>query len=412
MSEARSSPAEKTLLDLPLPIETPPDLVALRRDLHRWPELRFQEHRTAAAVERHLAASRLSTRTGIAGTGVFASIDSGIPGPHVLIRADMDGMPIADLKQVSYASRVPGVAHACGHDVHTVVALGVADRFAMRAPPCGRVSFVFQPAEERPFGEPSGARAMLEDGLLAEAAPDAVLGLHCWPDLPVGTIGIDEHIAMAAKDAFRVRLRGKTAHAANPSFGRDAILGIAQVITALHQGFSRSRDAADLAILNVGTVSGGQSQSVIADSAEVTGTLRTTEPAVRKRLRTEIERIAQSAALMLDLRCEFSWADEMPAIINDPRLVLCARDASEELIGSGNTRMLTTPPMTTDDFALFAELMPALYLKLGVCGGDRCASLHNGAFDVDERSIGVGVAVLHLIALKLLTRTLSGWDQV
>ena len=194
------------MLDLPLHIETPPDLIALRREFHRWPELRFQEHRTAAAVASRLQSRGYAVRTGIARTGVFAFRDSNIPGPNVLIRADMDALPMADLKKVSYASSVPGVAHACGHDVHTVVALGVADRFANVPPICGRVSFVFQPAEERPFGEASGARAMLDEGVLADSLPDVVLGLHCWPDLPVGTIGIDEHIAMAAKDAFRVRL--------------------------------------------------------------------------------------------------------------------------------------------------------------------------------------------------------------
>ncbi len=393
-------------------IETPPELVALRRQLHRSPELRFQEHRTAAIVESRLRASGYTVRSGVAGTGVFAFRDTGPPGPHVLIRADMDAMPVTDLKDVSYASSVPGVAHACGHDVHTVVAVGVAERFALDVPPCGRVSFVFQPAEERPFGEPSGARAMLDEGILAEYPPDAVLGLHCWPDLPVGSIGIDQRIAMGGKDAFRIKFTGIGAHAATPSRGRDAILGIAQLVTTLHQGYSRSLDPGDLAVLNVGTIWGGRSQSVIADEAEVTGTLRTVDPLVRDRLRTEIERISTAAAATLALDCEFTWADEMPAIINDPRLVRCAIAVSGELVGRENTRILTTSPMTSDDFALFAEMAPALYLKLGVCGSDTCPSLHNGAFDVDERAIGVGISLLHGIAMSVLTRTLAGWEEV
>ena len=159
-------------------------------------------------------------------------------------------------KDVPYRSTVPGVSHACGHDVHTTVMVGVAERLAAAPLPAGRVSVVFQPAEERPFGEPSGAVRMLEEGLLADGDPTAVIGLHCWPDLPAGTIGIDDVIAMGGKDAFRIALEGRPSHAATPSRGRDAILGIAQLVTGLHQGFARSLDPGDLAILNVGTIHG------------------------------------------------------------------------------------------------------------------------------------------------------------
>ena len=173
-----------------------------------------------------------------------------------MLRADMDAMPVPDSKDVPYRSTVPGVSHACGHDVHTTVMVGVAERLAAAPLPAGRVSVVFQPAEERPFGEPSGAVRMLEEGLLADGDPTAVIGLHCWPDLPAGTIGIDDVIAMGGKDAFRIALEGRPSHAATPSRGRDAILGIAQLVTGLHQGFARSLDPGDLAILNVGTIHG------------------------------------------------------------------------------------------------------------------------------------------------------------
>lgn len=391
------------------PLQTSASLIALRRAIHRSPELRFQEYRTAALVEERLRDSGYTVRSGVGGTGVFAWRAATEAGPHVVIRADMDALPITDLKDVPYASANPGVAHACGHDVHTVVALGVAERLAQGPLPCGRVSFAFQPAEERPFGEPSGARAMLAEGILADPSPDAVLGLHCWPDLPVGSVGIDERIAMGAKDAFSVRFNGKGAHAATPSRGRDAILGVAQLVTALYQGFSRSLDPGDLGVLNLGTVHGGSSQSIVAERAEATGTIRTVDPAVRGRLRVEIERIAAGVAAMNALESEFTWADEMPAIVNDPRLAACARAVGEELIGPSNTRILTVPPLTSDDFALLAELAPALYLKLGVCGGEGCAPLHNGAFDADERAIGIGVGILEAVALRLLMRPVAEW---
>ncbi len=391
------------------PPASPGSLVALRREIHRSPELRFEEHRTAGLIQKRLEASGYAVRTGVGRTGLVATTIGDAPGPHILIRADMDAMPVADLKAVSYTSTVPGVAHACGHDVHSVVVLGVAERLSSHPVAGGRVTFIFQPAEERPFGEPSGARAMIDTGFLTDHPVDAVLGMHCWPDLPAGSIGIDERIAMGSKDAFRVRLIGEAAHAAAPSRGRDAVLGIAHLVTALYQAFARSLDPGDLAVLNVGTISGGSSQSVVASSAEVTGTLRTVEPALRARLRNQIERIAESAAAMLALGCEFTWADEMPSIINDPRLVRCSREVVEGVIGPAQTRMISSPPMTSDDFALFAELAPALYLKLGVCGGEACAPLHSGAFDIDESAIGVGVLVLEGVARRLLSQSSDQW---
>lgn len=396
---------------VPEQLRTPASLVELRRSIHREPELRFGEHRTAGLVADRLRVSGYTVRTDVGGTGVLAWRTGPAAGPHVVVRADLDALPIDDLKTVPYASIHPGAAHACGHDVHTAVVVGVAERLARTSLPRGRVSFVFQPAEERPFGEPSGARAVMDAGVFADARVDAVLGLHCWPDLPVGSVGIDERIAMAAKDAFRVRLRGRTAHAAAPSRGRDALLGIAQLVTALHQGFARSLDPGELAVLNLGTVHGGQSQSVVADQAEVTGTLRTVEPEVRTRLRATIERITAGVATMADVDPALTWADEMPAIVNDPRLAACARAVAEDLVGRTSTRILTSPPMTTDDFALFAEIAPLLYLKLGVCGDASCPPLHNGAFDVDERAIGIGVGVIAEIVRRLLSRSVAEWDS-
>jgi amidohydrolase len=395
-------------------IATPESLIELRRELHRHPELRFEEHRTAALVAERVAAAGWQVRSGIATTGVLATREGPEPGPHLLLRADMDALPVGDPKSVPYASRVPGVAHACGHDAHVAILVGVAERLAREALPAGRVSLVFQPGEERPFGEPSGAQAMLEDGLLDGRRPTAVLALHCWPYLPAGSIGIDERIAMAGKDAFRIELLGHPAHAASPSRGRDAILAAAQVVTGLHQAFARALDARDTAALNVGTLRGGTSQSVVAANAELTGTIRTVEAEVRSRLRETVERVAAAGAAMAGVGHTLTWSDAMPAIQNDPRLVRCAHEVGSDLLGSDRTVRLPEPPMTADDFALFAELAPALYLKLGVRGdpgGPGGAALHDGAFDIDERALGVGVAVLHELTLRLLRRPLDAWAR-
>lgn len=393
-------------------ILTPSDLIELRRDLHRHPELRFEERRTAALVRDRVAATGWQVRTGIATTGVVATREASEPGPHVVLRADMDALPVHDPKAVPYASVVPGVTHACGHDAHVAIMVGLAERLAREPFAAGRVSIVFQPGEERPFGEPSGAQAMLESGLFDGQAPSVVLALHCWPYLSAGTIGIDERIAMAGKDAFRIELTGHPTHAASPSRGRDAILAASQVVTGLHQAFARALDARDTAVLNVGTIRGGTSQSVVAASAELTGTIRTVDPAVRARLRETVERVAAAGAAMAGVSHELTWSDAMPAIVNDPRLVRCAHEVGGDLLGAERTIRLPEPPMTADDFALFAELAPALYLKLGVRGdpdGPGGAALHDGAFDIDERAIGVGVAVMHELTLRLLQRPLDAW---
>lgn len=382
-------------------------LVELRHDLHRHPELRFSEHRTAAILGERLRALGYRVRTGVGGTGIAATLDDGRPGPTVLLRADMDALPIADQTTTDHRSENPGVTHACGHDVHMAVVLGVAERLAAERMP-GRLLVVFQPAEERPFGQASGAQAMLDEGLLADGEPAAVLGLHCWPDLPAGEVGIDDRIAMGAKDAFAIDLRGQGAHAATPSRGRDAILGLGALISGLHAGVGRALDATDRAAFNIGTVQAGRSQSVIAEDASLTGTLRTVDPEVRARLRATIERVTGGVAATHGLTADLRWADEMPPVLNDPglaqRAIAVAKDAGIRV------RRLSEPPMTADDFALLGAGRPALYLKLGVRdpASDDWPPLHNGHFDVDDRCVGVGVRLLTGLVTSLLTDGVDG----
>ena len=385
-------------------VTTPPELIALRRQLHRDPELRFAEVRTAAMMAERLVGLGFVVRTGIGGTGVVGELRGTAAGPHVLIRADMDALPVQDQKMTDYASGNAGAMHACGHDVHMSVVLGAAQRLAAVGVRAGRLTVVFQPAEERPFGQPSGAQRMLEDGVLADGDPDWVLGLHAWPDLPAGSVGVDALIAMGAKDAFSIAFRGQGAHAATPSRGRDAILAIAGLVTALHAGVARALDASDRTAFNIGTVAGGRSQSVVPEDAVITGTLRTVDPDVRARLRETIERITAGVAAAHGVSPALTWADEMPAVVNDPRLVRRTLAVATRVLGTDGARLLPDPPMTADDFALFAEHGPAVYFKQGVA--DPAASswppLHSSVFDVDERCIGVGIAVLTALATDLL----------
>jgi len=372
----------------------PPDLVAFRRDLHAHPELRFTEHRTAARVSERLRASGWQVTEGVARTGLVAILNGTRPGPCVAVRADLDALPVQDNKQVAYASTSPGVCHACGHDVHTTVVVGLGERLARSRDWPGVVKLIFQPAEEIPFGEPSGGAAMVDSGVLADPHVDAVLGLHCWPELDAGTIGIDQHVAMAAKDAFRVRVVGAGAHAATPSGGVDAILAASQLVTSLHHLVSRRTDAHERAALNIGTIAGGRSQSVLADSVELTGTIRTIDESVRQRLKTALEQVAAGVGAAAGARVDVEWANAMPAVRNADALVTRARLVLHSRLGLAALRELIDPPMTTDDFALYAERVPGLYLKLGVRGPAHDRPLHHSLFDVDERAIATGVDAL------------------
>jgi amidohydrolase len=381
-------------------------LTELRRDLHRHPELRFSEHRTSQVLADHLRDAGFQVRTGFAGTAVLGTWNSGRPGRHVLLRADMDALPTADLTGTPYASRNDGVCHACGHDVHCVVVLGAALLLQAAGLAAGGFSVLFQPAEEVPFGELSGAQAVLDSGALDELSGiTAVLGLHCWPQLPVGTVGVDPVIAMAAKLAFRIGLVGEGAHAATPHLGRDALLAAAQLTLTLHTLIGRQADASDRAALNVGTLRAGSSQSIVPPSAELTGTVRSVDDQVAQRLRDAIERAAAGVGAAFGVEAEVNWKNQMPAVRNEPELV---RLALRELGGVPHVQRVVSlpdPPMTTDDFALYARRWPGVYLKLGVAapGAQAWPSLHDGRFDVDETCIATGSHALATLAAVALT---------
>jgi amidohydrolase len=381
------------------------DLVELRRDLHRHPELRFQEFRTAGLVAARLGAAGLEVTEGVAGTGVVATLGAG--HPHVLIRADMDALPTSDLKDVEYRSQTDGVCHACGHDVHVAVVLGVAEQLAKTPDLPGRVTVVFQPAEEIPFGEESGGRAVVDTGVLADV--DLVLGLHCWPWLPAGTVGVDERVAMASKSAFKISVHGLGAHAAAPDQGRDAIVAASHIVTSLHQLQSRETRPGQRATINVGTIIGGRSQSIVPPTAELTGTIRSAEPELGATLRSAVERVVAGVSTVSDVEATVDWKNDMPPVINDGRLVRRALDVLAQT-PSIEPLLVNDPPMTADDFALYAEQRPGLYIKLGVASPDGTVGarpLHDSRFDVDERAIAVGVAALAALTTDLLENPLE-----
>lgn len=374
-------------------------LRVFRRSIHEDPELRFEEHRTARRVVEFLDGVG-EIREGIAGTGVLCTLRGELPGPSILLRADMDAYPVSEETGLPFASPHAGVSHACGHDIHTAVVAGVARRLAAEGLRRGSVTVLFQPAEEIPFGQPSGARAVLASGELAEAY-DAILGLHCWPELAVGDIGIDASIAMAAKDAFRVDFTGEAAHVAMPAAGRDALVALSAFVLQFYALAPRRRNASEPVALNIGTASAGSSQSQLPPRSVLTGTIRTHHRETRDRIVTAVDALAEGIAVGHGVGVEVTWSDAMPAVQNEPELAQRAAAALGEAAVTTDLGL----PMASEDFALFAERGPSLYLKLGVRGNGAAHPLHSARFAPDEDAIDSGVDALETIIRDILEET-------
>jgi amidohydrolase len=377
-----------------------PDLIALRRDLHRHPELGFQEVRTAGIVAERLRALGYTVRTGIGKTGVTGFLAGGRPGKTVLLRADMDALPIQEETEVPWRSEAPGVMHACGHDTHVAMALAAAEVLARAAPSlAGNLFFVFQPAEEGA----SGAGAMLQDGVLEGVAPDAAVAIHALTFWPAGTLAICDGAAMASADRLRITVTGKGGHGATPHLTRDPVVAAAQIVCALQTLVSRETPPLEAAALSITMLRAGSAFNIIPDTAEMTGTLRCFSPALRETLAAAVKRTAEGIAAALG--CSARAVDEhlTPAVLNDPAVTRIAREAAAEIVGAD--RVLTPQPLTgSEDAALFWQRVPGCYAFLGAAPADGTPGvpIHNAKFDVDESALPIGVEFLVRTSRKLL----------
>jgi amidohydrolase len=380
-------------------------LVALRRTVHRHPELGFQERRTAGLIADRLAELDISVRTGVAKTGVVGDlVVPGSAGPCIALRADMDALPIQEESDAPYASEVPGVMHACGHDVHVACLLGAAQLLAEAAAAGslrGQVRFLFQPAEEMQDDEGlSGAVRMVNEG--AMEGVDAVVGLHVWADVPVGTIGIREGVTTAYPDKFVLVVRGQEAHGAYPQKGIDAISLAAQVIQALQTVVSRRLDPTRSKVLTVGTIKGGSVQNVLAGEVTMTGTIRTFEPETREILISEMER-ACGVARALGGDFELTVIPGYIPIVNDAALTALVRQVGVDLLGEENVRDQPLE-MGGEDFSYLAREAPGCFFWLGGgLPGEPKRIHHHPHFDVDERCLPLGAALLAETAIRYLT---------
>lgn len=377
-------------------------LIKFRRDIHSNPELSGEEKNTSAFVAGVLEDNDIETRREVGGHGVVGLLRGGGPGPTIAFRADMDALPIADTKDVDYASTVPGVMHACGHDVHTSVLMGAAVVLAgIRERLKGNVKFIFQPSEERSV---TGAKLMIEDGVLDDPAPSAIVALHCFPELPVGTIGHKSGVMTASADRFKITIKGRSGHASRPHQTVDAVLLAALAINAIHHIVSRRTDPLHHAVISIGTICGGDAPNIIADTVVMEGTVRTLDTEARTKIPVLIEETICGVTEGMGGSFELSYDYGTPSVINDPVVDGFVGEAAADVLGPERVVLMSDPLMGAEDFAYFADRVPGTLFRLGTSNPARglTAPLHNAKFDVDEDAVVIGTKLMSWMAAKYL----------
>lgn len=377
-----------------------PQMIGWRRHLHQYPELSFQEEKTPAFIAEILRELKFDeVRTGVGGRGVVGVLRGGRPGATVALRADFDALPIQDLKEVEYKSKVPGVMHACGHDGHTSQLLGLASVLAPRRDQfAGEIRFLFQHAEEE---SPGGAMQLVADG--AVDGVDAIFGVHLWSMLPVGKVFISPGPIMANTDDFVIEIQGRGGHGAVPEETVDSIVIGSQIVGSLQTIASRNISPLASVVVTVGTFNGGDNNNIIADSCRLTGTVRTFLPDVRDRAEQRLAEIAEGTAAMLGGRAVVHYERGYPAVINGEKEAAIAREAAIEAFGESRVEPMK-PLMGGEDFSYYLEKVPGAYLFVGAGNPDKLATYphHHPRFDIDEDAMLVAGELLGRTALRYL----------
>ena len=375
-------------------------LVSLRRELHRHPEIGFQERWTSATIRSRLERAGIEVR-GLAGTGLIGTLRGGQPGQTVLIRAELDALPIQEESPTDYRSVEAGAMHACGHDAHMAIATVVAERLALQRDELpGTIKFAFQPAEEIA----GGAKAMIAEGAMEGPRVDRAISLHVWQDLPVGIVGVAGGPIWAAVDDLTFTVRGKSGHGAMPHQAIDAVVVAAQIVNALQTVVSRTRSPFEPAVLTIGSIHGGTAWNIIADRVEMRGTLRTFDAKVRERLLGRINALAKGVAESMEATCEIEDRYGAPPVVNDLAIADLVRRAVEPVAGEEYV-VENDPSAGGDDFAYFAEEAPGCLFLVGSSNVERGLDKghHNPSFDIDEQALVIGAGCLEASLLKLLT---------
>ena len=376
------------------------ETVSLRRDLHAHPETAFREERTSRLVAQRLGDLGLEVSTGAAETGVTAVIHGAAPGPTLMLRADMDALPIQETSDRPYASQAPGVMHACGHDGHTAALVTVAAILAERRHSLrGQVLLVFQPAEENM----GGARLMIEQGVMADPPVDRVLGFHLWNGLPVGQVGVKPGPIFAAVDEIELVVKGSGGHGAMPHQTVDPIPIAAQVVSALQLLVSREKHYAQGAVLTIGRIQGGIAFNIIASEVEMRGTLRTFDEGVRNMFLARIPEVMAGICAAFNGTFEFRHLQGCPAVDNDPEVADFVRRVAAEVVGEANLPVVV-PSTVGDDMALFQLEAPGCYFLVGSSNADAglAAPHHSSEFDFDEDALLIAAETLARASLEYL----------
>lgn len=373
-----------------------PALVALRRDLHAHPELAFEERRTSGVVAAALRECGLEVHEGIGGTGVVGVLRRGNSTRMVGLRADMDALPMREDAERIYVSRHPGVHHGCGHDGHTAMLLGAARQLTRAGSFDGSIAFIFQPAEE---GR-AGAREMVRDGLFERFGCESVFALHNWPDLPAGTAATRPGPIMAAADRFDIVVRGRGGHAAQPDLTPDAVLAASQFVAQMHTIVSRRIPPTQNAVLSVTRISGGQSHNVLPAAVELTGTVRSFDPAVQNAIEQAIRDVAAGVASGSGTTIEVEYTRYYPATINSPAHAQLALEAARN--AGLEVQVAAAPAFTSEDFAFMLQQRPGAYLWLGQRSEDHKAPLHHPSYDFNDDVLACGVRWFAAVAQMAL----------
>lgn len=378
--------------------EVEPRIIEIRRDIHAHPETGFDTIRTAALVAEELRGLGLDPQTGVGRTGVVATIAGGRPGPCVILRADMDALPIEEQTGLAFASTVPGKMHACGHDLHTASLLGAANALVKLAPRLnGSIRLVFQPAEET---QESGAAAMVADG--AADGADYAIAFHNRPEAPAGKVFLNRGASTASSDEFQVIVRGKSGHAARPHAAIDPIVSAAHIITQLQTVISREMDPALSAVLTIGHIQGGATQNIIPDSCMFEGTVRCRSPQSRDLVEASFRRICLGAAAAMNAEVEIDYVRGVPPLMNDDGLI----DRAAAAFGLQFGETIHVEPgksFGAEDFSYFSERVPGIQIFVGSGQAGRDDRVHNSDYQPDEACIAQSAIALTRMAVELMS---------
>ena len=393
-----------------------PKVIEWRRHFHQFPELSNREFKTAEKVAEHLRHLGLDVKTKVAHTGVVGLLKGGRPGPVVALRADMDALPVTERVDVPFASRVRaeyngqqvGVMHACGHDTHTAILMGVAEILSsIKKDLKGTVKFIFQPAEEgAPRGEEGGARLMVKEGVLENPKVDVIFGLHIWSLMEAGTIGYRPEGTMAASDSLRITVKGRQTHGSTPWTGVDPITVSAQIIMGLQTVISRQTNLTEnAAVITIGSIHGGLRSNIIPEQIEMIGTIRTLntemQDKIHEKIRQTVTKIAESAGAVADVRI----GKGCPVTYNDPELTAMMLPSLKQAAGAGNVNLINAIT-GAEDFSFYQQQVPGLFFFLGGMPKgkkpEEAAPHHSPDFYIDESAMKLGVRAMSYLVLDYM----------